>query len=48
MDTAWNVCAITGETLKEPVISKKSGHLFEKKLILKHIESTGQCPITFQ
>ena len=41
-------CAITGHQLKEPVVSKKSGHLFEKALITKHIEATGQCPITNQ
>jgi pre-mRNA-processing factor 19 len=28
------------------VVSKLSGHLFEKRLIEKHIESTGTCPIT--
>lgn len=27
-------------------MSKKSGHLFEKRLILKHIQTTGKCPVT--
>ncbi|EFC42976.1 PRP19/PSO4 pre-mRNA processing factor [Naegleria gruberi] len=31
-----------------PVISKKTGHLFEKSLILKYIEEHGKCPITGQ
>ncbi|MEN2497545.1 MAG: hypothetical protein MHMPM18_001918 [Marteilia pararefringens] len=35
------VCAISGEIPNEPVISPKSGSLFEKKLILKHLESSG-------
>jgi pre-mRNA-processing factor 19 len=28
------------------VVSRISGHLYEKRLIEKHIESTGTCPIT--
>ena len=41
-------CAITGHQLTEPVVSKKTGHVFEKSLIEKHIEASGQCPITNQ
>ena len=29
-----------------PVISKKTGHLFEKSLITKHITTHGTCPVT--
>lgn len=32
------VCALSGEVPTEPVVSKKSGHLFEKKLVTKYIE----------
>ncbi|CAG8483880.1 8425_t:CDS:2 [Ambispora leptoticha] len=39
-------CAISGEPPQEPVISKKSGHVFEKSLILKYITSNGKDPIT--
>mmetsp|Transcript_14373 Transcript_14373/g.40594 ORF Transcript_14373/g.40594 Transcript_14373/m.40594 type:complete len:321 (+) Transcript_14373:238-1200(+) len=39
-------CAISGAIPEEPVVSKPSGHLFEKRLILKHLESTGRCPVT--
>lgn len=39
-------CAISGQTPEEPVISTKSGHLFEKRLITKYIETEGKCPIT--
>ncbi|GJQ08701.1 hypothetical protein GpartN1_g492.t1 [Galdieria partita] len=39
-------CAISGVVPDEPVVSKKSGHLFEKRLILKHIQTTGKCPVT--
>jgi len=28
------------------VVSKKSGHLFERRLIEKYIENTGKCPVT--
>lgn len=41
-------CAISGAPLQEPVVSKKSGHIFERSLIEKHIASTGECPITHQ
>ena len=39
-------CALSGEILKNPVVSMKSGHVFEKSLIEKHILNTGQCPLT--
>eukprot|EP00871_Galdieria_phlegrea_P003772 jgi/Galph1/4396/GphlegSOOS_G3110.1 len=39
-------CAISGVTPEEPIVSKKSGHIFEKRLILKHIQATGKCPVT--
>ncbi|EME31608.1 nucleotide binding / ubiquitin-protein ligase [Galdieria sulphuraria] len=39
-------CAISGVVPDEPVVSKKSGHLFEKRLILKHIQTTGKCPVS--
>jgi len=32
------VCALSGEVPTEPVVSTKSGLLFEKKLITKYIE----------
>lgn len=39
-------CAISGLPLREPVVSSKTGHVFEKALILKQIAATGQCPVT--
>jgi len=40
-------CAISGETPEEPVVSVKSGHVFEKRLILNYLESgNGRCPVT--
>ena len=39
-------CQISGTIPEEPVISKKSGHIFEKRLITKQIEATGTCPVT--
>lgn len=41
-------CAISGAPLQDPVVSKKTGHIFERSLIEKHIASTGECPITHQ
>lgn len=43
---SFNICSLSGNIVEVPVISKKSGHIFEKRLIEKHIDSTGQCPIT--
>ncbi|KAJ8326406.1 hypothetical protein BDV3_005937 [Batrachochytrium dendrobatidis] len=37
-------CAISGEAPREPVVSIKSGLLFEKSLILKHIADCGTDP----
>lgn len=39
-------CALSGNPLEEAVVSTKTGHVFEKRVIEKHIENTGQCPIT--
>lgn len=40
------VCAISGNAPEEPVFSPKTGHVYEKRLIIKQIESTGKCPVT--
>lgn len=39
-------CAISGVTPEEPVVSVKSGLLYERRLIEKYIAETGQCPVT--
>lgn len=39
-------CAISGQPLLEPVVSVKTGHVFERGVISQYIESTGRCPIT--
>jgi len=41
-----SACSLSGVVPEEPVVSLKSGHVFEKRLILKHIKQTGTCPIT--
>lgn len=40
------ICAISGEVPEEPVVSKKTGHLFEKRLVERHVEDFGKCPVT--
>lgn len=40
------VCAVSGHAPEEPVFSPKTGHVYEKRLIMKHVESTGSCPVT--
>lgn len=39
-------CAISGQVPEQPVVSKNSGHLFEKRLIEKYIAAEGKCPVT--
>ena len=43
---SFNICALSGNIIEIPVVSKTTGHVFEKRLIEKHIDVTGQCPIT--
>jgi len=38
--------SVSGTVPEIPVVSKKSGHLFEKRLIEKIIQETGRCPVT--
>lgn len=40
------LCAISGEAPEEPVVSKKTGTVFEKRLVEKYIEENGKDPIT--
>ncbi|CAA7390575.1 unnamed protein product [Spirodela intermedia] len=40
------LCAISGEVPEEPVVSKKSGLLFERRLVERHILDSGKCPVT--
>ncbi|KAF8822480.1 WD domain, G-beta repeat domain containing protein [Cardiosporidium cionae] len=39
------VCAISGSLPEEPVLSK-TGYIFERRLIEKHIDANGKCPVT--
>ncbi|CAG8515968.1 2448_t:CDS:2 [Diversispora eburnea] len=39
-------CALSGEPPQEPVICKKSGQIFEKRLIEKYISDYGKDPIS--
>jgi len=40
------LCAISGTTPEEPVISSKSGHIYERRLVEKYVDANGKCPIT--
>ncbi|KAI9982096.1 hypothetical protein PInf_007984 [Phytophthora infestans] len=41
------LCSLSGQVPVEPVVSLKSGHVFEKRLLLKYLEQNQQrCPIT--
>jgi len=39
-------CAISGEPPQVPVVSSKSGQVYERRLILKYITDNGTDPIT--
>lgn len=39
-------CGISGEPPQDPVVSAKSGHVYERRLILKYINDNGTDPLT--
>ncbi|THH05140.1 hypothetical protein EW145_g5019 [Phellinidium pouzarii] len=39
-------CALSGEPPQDPVVSVKSGHVYERRLITKYITDNGSDPIT--
>jgi pre-mRNA-processing factor 19 len=39
-------CAISGEIPSEPVANRKTGHVYERRLIEKHLLEDGRCPVT--
>ncbi|KAG1656833.1 hypothetical protein FOA52_006288 [Chlamydomonas sp. UWO 241] len=39
-------CSISGSVPEVPVVSIKSGHVFEKNLVAKYVKETGKCPVT--
>ena len=39
-------CAISGEPPHDPVVSSKTGHVYERRLIVKYITENGTDTIT--
>lgn len=39
-------CTISNEICTHPVVSKRTGHIYEKSLLEKHLQVTGRCPVT--
>ena len=37
---------VSGEVPQEAVVSKSTGQLYEKKIVLKYIADGGKCPVT--
>lgn len=37
---------VSGDVPQEPVISTKTGHLYEKRIIDKHLKAVAKCPVT--
>lgn len=40
------ICSISGQPVKEAVVSPKSGAIFEKKNIINYITTSGTDPLT--
>jgi len=40
------LCALSGAAPEHPVVSTKSGHIFERSLVEKFVETSGRCPVT--
>ena len=38
--------SVSGQVPEEPVVDPRTGQVYEKRLIEKHIETTGKCPLT--
>lgn len=45
---SFNICSITGTVAEIPVVSLKSGHIFDKRVIEKHLSINTTCPSTNQ
>lgn len=43
---SFNICSLTGNLIEEPVVSRLTGHVFEKNIIEKYISNFGKCPIS--
>jgi pre-mRNA-processing factor 19 len=35
------ICSLSGEAVEEPVVSTKTGHIYEKRVILKWLETNN-------
>lgn len=46
LSPAMFFCGISGEAPQNPVVSVKSGHVYERRLIVKYIGENGTDPIT--
>lgn len=40
------VCAISGAAPEDPVFIASTGYVYDRRTIMKHLESTGKCPVT--
>ncbi len=40
------ICSLTNQPTTDPVVSTRSGHIFDKYAIEKHLDSELICPIT--
>jgi pre-mRNA-processing factor 19 len=43
---SYFLTTVSGEVPSDPVVSKKSGHVFEKRLVLAYVKDKGTCPVT--
>ena len=39
------LCVISGSVPQDPVVSSKTGHLYERSVIEKCLENDGKCPV---
>lgn len=42
------LCSISGEVPQEPVVSKLTGHIYERRLIEKYLKDKQVCPVSGQ
>jgi len=42
------ICTLSGASIKDPVVSGITGHVYERSSIIKYIDLNQSCPITGQ
>ena len=45
-ETVLMLCVVSGSATSQPVASVKTGHVYDRSLLEKHLDERGTCPAT--